>query len=117
MHFIRFKFFETGQPLIHTKSLFTLVFYLFLGEKVVLEDEDDEEKSVDFNEEEVLQRCHDFQKDYEKRKNQGQPDCFAEKSTLCSSPPVPKPRQFIGGRPISESAAKNQHSPRTTVSP
>merc|ERR1712008_169097 len=42
------------------------------------------------------------------------PDCFAEKSTLCSSPPVPKTRQFIGGRPISESAAKNQHSPRTT---
>ena len=94
------------------------MFFFILGEKVVLEDEEeDEEKSVDFNEEEVLQRCHDFQKDYEKRKNQGQPDCFAEKSTLCSSPPVPKPRQFIGGRPISESAAKNQHSPRTTVSP
>ena len=96
--------------------LFFNLFHLFLGEKVVLEDEDDEERSVDFNEEEVLQRCHDFQKDYEKRKNQVQPDSFAEKSTVCISPPVPKPRQFIGGRPISESAAKTQHSPRTTVS-
>ena len=97
--------------------LFTYFLKKILGEKVVLEDEDDEERSVDFNEEEVLQRCHDFQKDYEKRKNQGgQPDCIAEKSTVCISPPVPKPRQFIGGRPISESAAKTQHSPRTTVS-
>ena len=79
---------------------------LFTDENVILDDEEDEETSVDFNEEEVLQRCQDFQKDYEKRKNQTQP-----------TPPVPKPRQFIGGRPISDSSvAKTQHTPRSTVS-
>ena len=50
----------------------------------------DEEESVDFNEEEVLQRCQDFQKDYEQRKIQQQ------------IPPVPKPRHFIQGRPLAE---------------
>ena len=54
----------------------------------VEDDEDEEETSVDFNEEEVLQRCQDFQKDYEEsRRGRKQ------------QPPVPKPRQLIGGRP------------------
>ena len=86
--------------------LYLNFYILFTDENVILDDEEDEETSVDFNEEEVLQRCQDFQKDYEKRKNQTQP-----------TPPVPKPRQFIGGRPISDSSvAKTQHTPRSTVS-
>ena len=52
-------------------------------------DDGDEDESVDFNEEEVLQRCQEFQKDYQERKSKKQI-------------PVPKPRQFIAGRPLSE---------------
>ena len=56
------------------------------------DDEDEDEESVDFNEEEVLQRCQDFQKDYQERKN----------NQKQQQPPIPKPRQFISGRPLSE---------------
>ena len=57
------------------------------------DDEDEDEESVDFNEEEVLQRCQDFQKDYQERKNNQKQQ---------PQPPIPKPRQFISGRPLSE---------------
>ena len=60
------------------------------------DDLDEDEVSVDFNAEEVLQRCHDFQKDYEERKNL---------ISQSSSPPVPKPRNLIQGRPLTASAA------------
>ena len=57
------------------------------------DDDDEDEESVDFNEEEVLQRCQDFQKDYQERKNNQKQQ---------PQPPIPKPRTSIIGRPLSE---------------
>ena len=45
---------------------------------------------------EVLQRCQDFQKDYEESKRKKQ------------QPPVPKPRQLIGGRSVASAASTSQ---------
>ena len=59
-------------------------------EDVIDVDDGDEDESVDFNEEEVLQRCQEFQKDYQERKS--------KKKQV----PVPKPRKSITGRPLSE---------------
>ena len=85
------------------------VFYFFVDDNVVLDDEDDEVTSVDFNEDEVLQRCQDFQKDYEKRKN-------LSSQPIPPSRPVPKPRQFISGRPLTDSSSpKTQQNPKATT--
>ncbi len=46
-----------------------------------------EEEDIDFNEEEVLQRCQDFLKDYDRSKQR--------KSLPAVSPPVPKPRKIL----------------------
>ena len=66
-----------------------------------LDEDEDEETSVDFNEEEVLQRCQDFQKDYEESRRRKQ------------QPPVPKPRQLIGGRPMTS----NENTENSTSTP
>ena len=101
--------FHNKRPKGGLKSRKTNVFYFFVDDNVVLDDEDDEVTSVDFNEDEVLQRCQDFQKDYEKRKN-------LSSQPIPPSRPVPKPRQFISGRPLTDSSSpKTQQNPKATT--
>ncbi len=64
-------------------------------------DDDQEEEEVDFNEEEVLQKVNEFQKDYEQRRLVTKP----------ASAPIPKPRQFISGRPLNTTQPQQQEPP------
>ena len=63
-------------------------------------DEDEEVGEIDFNEEEVLQKCRDFLNDYDKNKRRISSELNKNKQLAFSynanTPPTPKPRQNVG---------------------
>jgi hypothetical protein len=72
-----------------------------------VEDDEEDVESVDFNEDEVLQRCQDFLKDYDKSKQQ---------IKSLPQPPVPKPRNMIIGNTLEDQVDPPRPSLRTRSS-